>query len=249
MFETCRRRRVVRSGIGGSGIECRRITPERDAPAHTVQHTSTRRGLLRPPSHPVQPPSPATASHAGAVPCACPRGAGEDEIRRKRAPLRLTFRLWRIRRGFPKNLCVLSAPGEDLESMFVERAVRGLGCGCGGPRRVNLPAHWRANCPGSSALKRLPARSVVVSVADESLRGVSEAAMNRRDLRRCEWIATAGLDALYDAAVGITDVECAIAETGSIVVRSSAGTSRGGFLVPTDAYRTGAVKPDCARSD
>lgn len=55
------------------------------------------------------------------------------------------------------------------------------------------------------------------------------------------------LDALYDADVGITDCAAAIAESGTIVVRSDALRSRGAFIVPAvhvAILHEGQIVPD-----
>ncbi len=47
-----------------------------------------------------------------------------------------------------------------------------------------------------------------------------------------DWRSAPGLEAHYDVDAGITTVEAALAETGTIIVSSGPGCSRGTFLVP-----------------
>jgi L-lactate dehydrogenase complex protein LldG len=74
--------------------------------------------------------------------------------------------------------------------------------------------------------------SVAVSIADGSLSRLVEQAVQSAGRQQCDWRGATGLGAQYDAAVGITDVDAALAETGTIIVRSDAMRSRGTFLVP-----------------
>jgi L-lactate dehydrogenase complex protein LldG len=46
------------------------------------------------------------------------------------------------------------------------------------------------------------------------------------------WRDTPGFEALYNTDVGITDVQAAIAETGSLVCTAGPGSARGLSLVP-----------------
>jgi len=55
--------------------------------------------------------------------------------------------------------------------------------------------------------------------------------LNNRGLDAKYW-TDLGLDATYDVDAGVTDVWCAVAETGSLVVRASASHGRATSLVP-----------------
>jgi len=74
--------------------------------------------------------------------------------------------------------------------------------------------------------------SVAVSLADAGLSSIVHEAVQRAHSHVRNWRDKAGLDAHYDADIGITDVDAGLAETGSIVLRSDAARSRGTFLVP-----------------
>jgi L-lactate dehydrogenase complex protein LldG len=76
-------------------------------------------------------------------------------------------------------------------------------------------------------LPGLPFQRPSISIEDAELRTAVEYA-----IRGVAWRSAPALDALYEADAGITDVFAAIAETGTLVVRSSPLTTRGGFLVP-----------------
>jgi L-lactate dehydrogenase complex protein LldG len=58
------------------------------------------------------------------------------------------------------------------------------------------------------------------------------AAVQRENLELVNWRGASGLEPLYDADAGITDVQAAIAETGSLVCCSGAQRARGLSLAP-----------------
>ncbi|MGE4197578.1 MAG: LUD domain-containing protein [Phycisphaerales bacterium] len=72
---------------------------------------------------------------------------------------------------------------------------------------------------------------IAVFVRDSSHDQMSRAAVECTG-RRLLVPPAATFDALYDAAASITDVQAAVAETGSIVIASDPAHSRGCFLVP-----------------
>ena len=115
----------------------------------------------------------------------------------------------------------LVAHAEPLPSLFAERAA-GVGISV---ERVTTTA-LRDSL--GSLLRRLGVQRPAISIEDDSLRASAEAAAGGS----IEWRSAPALDALYNADVGITDTLGAIAETGTIIVRSSPLTTRGGFLVP-----------------
>jgi len=84
----------------------------------------------------------------------------------------------------------------------------------------------------ATLLAELDAKSASVSVADAGLAETVHAALRDAGTAPVDWRRSPGLDAHYDVAVGITDVDGAIAETGTLVIGSCADRSRGAHLVP-----------------
>jgi L-lactate dehydrogenase complex protein LldG len=74
-------------------------------------------------------------------------------------------------------------------------------------------------------------RRAVLGIADETLRNGLHAALSREPVELLDHRSAPGLEAQYDADVSISDVDLAIAESGTIVVSSSGTRSRGIFLV------------------
>ncbi len=72
---------------------------------------------------------------------------------------------------------------------------------------------------------------VALSIEDDALRSVVEQAV-----ASTAWVATdarcEAMTGLFDVAVGVTDVDLAIAETGTLVICSTARRSRGTHLIP-----------------
>lgn len=79
-----------------------------------------------------------------------------------------------------------------------------------------------------SLVDRLALARIAISVEEHADRELVSGAAPQQ----VRWRQANDLDALYDSDAGITDVLAAVAETGSLVIRSSSSTSRGGFLVP-----------------
>lgn len=75
-------------------------------------------------------------------------------------------------------------------------------------------------------------RRATISIADDETAATARAAIAAAGGEVVDWRGAPGLELHYDADVGITDVDAAIAETGSIVVSSGPSRSRGSFLVP-----------------
>lgn len=93
---------------------------------------------------------------------------------------------------------------------------------------------------------RLP-RRVAVSVADDSLTQEIRQGLHAAGCVSCDWGQAPGLDAQFDADIGITDADAGLAETGTIIVRSDHSRSRGTFLVPPvhiAILRTSRILPD-----
>lgn len=119
------------------------------------------------------------------------------------------------------ELARLASARDDLISMFISRATA-AGMTVRRTRESVLTETVR------SLLESLNARRIALSVEDAALRSAIEGVVP--DV--IQWRRAPGLEALYDADAGVTDVMAAIAETGTLVVRSSGATTRGAFLVP-----------------
>lgn len=74
-------------------------------------------------------------------------------------------------------------------------------------------------------------RRAVLGIADESLREAVHAALAQQAVEMLDHRSAPGFEAQYDADVSISDVDLAIAESGTVVVSSNAARSRGIFLV------------------
>ena len=110
-------------------------------------------------------------------------------------------------------------------SIFAERA-GGMGMHVHRSSSSDVPETLKTR------LAALGAASASVSVANETLRDAAHAALAGAGVAACDWRARPGLDAHYEADVGITDVDGAIAESGTLVIGSRAERSRGAHLVP-----------------
>jgi len=140
-----------------------------------------------------------------------------------------------------ESLLRLASAEDDLVELFRRRA-----------QGVGMKVYRQDGASPRDALAKLirsfgsPCRTVV-SVEDPILRTLAEDSARDAAAQLIDWRAAPGLDALYDTELGITDVAAAIAETGTLVVRSSSATSRGGFLVPPAhlaLLRTAQIIPD-----
>jgi L-lactate dehydrogenase complex protein LldG len=112
-------------------------------------------------------------------------------------------------------------PGQNLPALFAQRAAA-----------VGMTVHRVA--PGAARgrivelLRSLGARRVAVGA---TLADVA-AALTGAGFETVDWRGAPGLEPLYTVDVGITDVQAAIAETGSLVCWSGPGRGRGLSLVP-----------------
>jgi len=89
-------------------------------------------------------------------------------------------------------------------------------------------------------------RRAAVSISDTGLRAAALAAITRSHLEAIDCTDRPGLDAHFDAGVGITDVTHAIAESGTLVL-SSEPHGRGSFVVPAvhvALVRVNVIVPD-----
>jgi len=92
----------------------------------------------------------------------------------------------------------------------------------------------------------LGCRRIVVSIADLALAVAMGEALTVAGVDRIDLDHGTNLDAYFDADTGFTDVMCAIAETGTLVL-SSAKHGRGAYLVPpvhVAIVRAGLIVPD-----
>ncbi len=81
-------------------------------------------------------------------------------------------------------------------------------------------------------LRSLQCHSAVVSIADGSLRTQVNITLTGIGLEMFDQHSSSGRDALFDADVAITDVDAALAETGSIIISSGAHRGRACHLAP-----------------
>lgn len=88
-----------------------------------------------------------------------------------------------------------------------------------------------ANCL-AKLLSDLPCRSAATSVVDRALSSVVTEAAAGANCRVVDWHQTPGVAAHFEADAGITDVDAALAETGTLIISSGPTRSRACFLVP-----------------
>lgn len=116
----------------------------------------------------------------------------------------------------------LTGPDEDLVGLFAERAAAaGMAV-----RRVDATDVADAVI---DALRRHEARQVLVAMADA---GPLVERLGATGFRVVEGRDPGPLDGQFDLDAGITDVHCAIAETGTIVCHTDDAHGRGPSLVP-----------------
>ncbi len=84
----------------------------------------------------------------------------------------------------------------------------------------------------NAVLEERAAKSVVVSAGSIAQALPLKENLRRKGLEVIDWTETPGLEPLYRVDVAITDVNCAIAESGTFVYCSDAGHGRGLWLVP-----------------
>jgi L-lactate dehydrogenase complex protein LldG len=130
----------------------------------------------------------------------------------------------------------LASLNDDVVAMFAARAA-GVGMAVHRTDATSLTGTI------VRVLESRGARRVAVSMEDAALRAAVAGAVPAL----ASWQHAQALDALYDADAGVTDVLAGIAETGTLVVHSSPGTTRGGFLVPPvhiATVRASQIVPD-----
>lgn len=108
---------------------------------------------------------------------------------------------------------------QDLVALFAER---------GGKTGMVVHRTLAADSFVLELLSKLGARRVAVS---GSLAGIS-AGLTGRGMDAVAWNDAGGVGPLFEVDVGVTDVQGAVAETGSIVCAAGVGRGRGLSLVP-----------------
>lgn len=116
-------------------------------------------------------------------------------------------------------------PGPHLVDLFIERAGE-----VGMRARRVAPGHLAEEL--TRLLQDANPRRAALCVTPGPLADAASSALRAWDGAVVDWSAGPGLDPLYDAGAGVTDVIAAIAETGTLVVGPGPRHSRGAFLVP-----------------
>ncbi len=124
-----------------------------------------------------------------------------------------------------ESLVRLCDHGADLVRRFADEA-QGAGMQIHRTARDDLAECVRGMLTSSGY------RSAAMSVDDAALLSLVSAAATEASCEAVDWRAAPGLDAHFDVDVGITDVDAALAETGTLIISSGAKRSRGCFLVP-----------------
>ncbi|MCE9590859.1 MAG: LUD domain-containing protein [Planctomycetes bacterium] len=124
-----------------------------------------------------------------------------------------------------ESIARLARPSDDLVKMFIQRAnLVGMKA-----RAIRAEALTREVL---ACLAEVKAKRIVVSVGTiPQALGLKES-MRKAGHEVVEWQNHKGLDVQFDTDAGVTDVHAALAETGTMVVSSDAGHSRGLSLVP-----------------
>ena len=119
----------------------------------------------------------------------------------------------------------LVAQSEDLVSVFATNATAG-GMSVRRLRSDDLESAV------AEKLQKADARTVSVACDDSHFADVVVKACERVRIRIIRPDSGFGFDPHYEAQVGVTDVDCAVAETGSLVISSTARRGRAPLLVP-----------------
>lgn len=119
----------------------------------------------------------------------------------------------------------LVAQSEDLVSTFAANAT------AGGMSVQRLPSRDLESAV-AEGLRTADARTVSVACDNSRLTDVVVKACERESARIIRPDSGFGFDPHYEAQVGVTDVDCAVAETGSLVISSTARRGRAPYLVP-----------------
>lgn len=130
--------------------------------------------------------------------------------------------------------------GQDLVAIFLDRATAA-------GMRVRRTSTGELGQVLGGVLGERGAARVSLSVRSEEMRLKVRSAITALGMTTIDHGSGPGLDALYEADFGITDVTRAIAESGSLVLSVGEGLSRGTFLVPpvhVAIVRAGQIVPD-----
>lgn len=117
----------------------------------------------------------------------------------------------------------------DVVALFIERA-REAGMDVEDLRSLADPAAMRTAV--ADLLHRLRIAAVTLALGDDGGSAMLRAAVREAGCTVVDHRASPRLDAHYDVDAGVTDTAGAIAETGTLVVSSADGRSRGAFIVP-----------------
>ncbi len=124
-----------------------------------------------------------------------------------------------------QSLVRLCEQDEDLASRFAEYA-----------QAVGMHVHRVASNALDDSLReilsKLQCRSAALGIADDSLRKNVSVSLAEGGLKVLDQQSGSDRDALFDVDVAITDVDVALAETGSIVISSGAHRGRACHLTP-----------------
>ena len=124
-----------------------------------------------------------------------------------------------------QSLVRLCQPDEDLPARFAERA-----------QAVGVQVQRVASNALDESLRKilgeLQCHSAALSIADELLRAQVNVTLADIGLDVLDQYSGSDRAALFDADVAITDVDAALAETGSIIISSGAHRGRACHLTP-----------------
>ena len=114
---------------------------------------------------------------------------------------------------------------EDLPARFADRA-QALGMQIHHAKMIELAALL------GDLLEKHNCQQAVTSIAHQPLRSQVTDILTNLGTEMVDHESASWHDKQFDVDVGITDVEAAVAETGSIVISSGAHRSRGSYLAP-----------------
>jgi len=124
-----------------------------------------------------------------------------------------------------QDIARLIAQREDLVSVFAANAQAG-------GMLVQRLRESDLESAVAEGLRTADARTVSVACDNSPLTDVVVKACERERIRVIRPDSGLGFDPHYEAKIGVTDVDCAVAETGSLVISSTATRGRAPYLVP-----------------
>ena len=134
-----------------------------------------------------------------------------------------------------ESIARLAGPDDDPVALFTERAIE-VGMAV---RSVALDA---AKVYAVDRLKEAGATHFVASAREGSPAAEVIAAVKAAGLQWIDGSEASSLDPQFDADAGITDVDAALAETGTLICNSGSGRSRGPSLVAR--IHLAVIEPD-----